>query len=44
MKKQRQGYEQGISNGGAQEVPALKQRDRARRGKSVRGKDLRSGK
>lgn len=44
MKKQKQGYEQGISNAGAQEVPALKQRDTSRRGKAVRGKDLRNGK
>lgn len=44
MKKQRQGYEQGISNAGAQEVAALKQRDSSRRGKAVRGKDLRNGK
>jgi len=44
MKKQRRGYETGISNAGAQEVPALKALDRASRGKAVRGKDLRNGK
>lgn len=44
MKKQKQGYEQRISGAGAQEVPALKQRDTTRRGRAVRGKDLRNGK
>lgn len=43
-KQQHRGYETGISNAGAQEVPALKAMDRVRRGKAVRGKDLRSGK
>lgn len=39
MKQHRQGYEQGMSNAGAQEVPALRKADKTRR-----GKDLRSGK
>lgn len=44
MKSKHTGYEQGIGNAGAQEVPALKSVSRDKRGRAVRGKDLRNGK
>ncbi len=37
-------YAQHIGNGGAQEVAAMKKPDRSKRGRAVRGKDLRGGK
>jgi hypothetical protein len=43
MEKKR-GYEDGLKNTGAQEVPALRKNSGTGKAKAVRGKDLRSGK
>jgi hypothetical protein len=43
MEKQR-GYEAGLKNTGAQEVPALRKSSGTKKGKAQRGRDLRSGK
>lgn len=40
----KRGYEAGLKNTGAQEVPALRKGTGVKKGKAVRGKDLRSGK